>query len=85
MEEEHQLENKFNESNISLLNITGEYYEFENGSYFQEAFKYYKKESIRNLLDPSLDQTFKYIFTDRNPPSSNRLISFLNSLLSKNN
>ena len=56
MEEEHQLENKFNESNISLLNITGEYYEFDNCFYFNvkvkdvEKFKFYPKESIRYLL-----------------------------------
>ena len=89
MEEKHKPENRFNESNISLLNITGEYYEFENCFYFhvkvkdEEGFKYYPKKSIVCLLDPTLDQTFKYIFTYRNPSSSNRLISFLNSLLSK--
>ena len=89
MEEKHKPENRFNESNISLLNITGEYYEFENCFYFhvkvkdEEGFKYYPKKSIVCLLDPTLDQTFKYIFTYRNPSSSNRLMSFLNSLLSK--
>ena len=88
-EHKHKLEKIFNERNISLLNITGEYYKIKNGFYFhvkdkdEETFKYYPKESIINLLDPSLDQTFKYIFTYRNPSSSNRLISFLNSLLSK--
>ena len=74
---------------ISLLNLTGEYYEIENNYYFnirfeggKEGFFSYPIDKVHKLLDPTYDQAFKSIFTyGKNISSSGRLISFLNSVL----